>query len=211
MKNLYISIIILTLSFLTFSCQKEVRSTPELVQIFNTEEIEDINLIVEYFEYELIKHYNTKNIDSAYIKFVNLNIKNHSNELKKFDYKDIKALYEKIDESTFNHIWEVRKDYDHILKDSVRRFNIADDKKYMQFLSIIATKNSKIIPYIDHLKSLRKYLSYYTGPIFTNYNNQKNAPLAPTEFGNLNIRVIRSITLIGYIDIKHNNSIQQIQ
>lgn len=201
--------IILTLSFLTFSCQKEVRSTPELAQIFNTEEIEDINLIVEYFEKSIQKQTNMKHLDSAYIEFAKQNLQDEFFHFEGFEYKDVRQLFDDIAPNTFENIWDYSRGFNYRTKDSIKMITIAYEKKYMNYMSLIGTKNGTIKYITDNIKASGSFESYSLYTLFRQFDKEgKQISRIPKELGDFNRRMIVAVTALTILEQIHEYEIQ---
>lgn len=130
MKKVVIYTLFLTCALFISSCQKETqqRTSPELTQIFNEQELKDIEILVSSVENKLLKHADTKDIDKAFQLFVQDNLKSQPNTFQLFDYTEVEKLYNTIDKGTFDNIWSYAKGYHFILKDSTKEINMAYEK-----------------------------------------------------------------------------------
>lgn len=207
MKNSYLLSCIL--SFLMFSCQKEVRSTPELNQIFNVQEIEDINLIVEYFERSIQKLTDIKNIDIAFTTFAEKNLKNDFFYFDKFEHESIAQLYDDIDTETFDNIWEYNKGFNYRINDSIKVLSIAYEKKYMNYLSLVGEKNPKIEYLVNKIKNTGYLSGYLMYTLYQDFDEEGMNPIPAKEFGDFNNRVITAISTITILEEIHEEEIVQ--
>ncbi|MCH7524630.1 MAG: hypothetical protein IIC74_06380 [Bacteroidetes bacterium] len=94
---------ILVFSF--YSC-RSFKSTVELEEHFNRQQIKDLNKINSFFIEEVLKNEDfKKGIENLYKTLYTLGLETI---LKNIDYEKQKKIYNSISESTFNEIWEIK-------------------------------------------------------------------------------------------------------
>lgn len=209
-KNHFIILLVIS-SFFIFSCEKEnePRTTPELTQIFNEEEIKDIEILVSYVEKELKEKTKINDINKAYQEFLSLYFEDYFNHINKtFVYEDIKNLYTTINKNTFNTIWEYNTGFNFVLKDSTKSINMAYEKKYMKYLDVLGKKSLKIKEYVNSVRATGASTNYLIPPLLFTFNNESKKPEVPKTFGDYNTRVYRSIDLITNADIVYHDKIE---
>lgn len=151
MKKVITFTLLISSLFLIFSCQKEnnSRTSPELTQIFNEQEIKDIKILVNYFEEE-IQELNS-NIDSAYVDFIRSYEDLVLSKKMKFDYDKLLTVFDTIDKNTFDEIWQFNKSvYHRQSNDTLKSIGIAYEKKYHNYLDLLGKKNEKYKEYAKH-------------------------------------------------------------
>jgi len=176
-----------------------------LTQIFNEQEIKDIEILVSYVEKELKIKTKTDDIDKAYQEFLNTYHENYFNDINEtFRYEDIKNLYSTIDENTFNTIWQYNKGFNFVLKDSTKNINIAYEKKYMKYLDVLGKKSLKIKEYVNATRATGATPMYSIPPLLFIFNTESRKPEIPKTFGDYNTRVYRSIDIITIADLVYH-------
>ena len=186
-----------------------MRSTPELAQIFNTEEIEDINLIVEFFEKSIQKQTNMKHLDSAYIEFAKQNLEDELFHFEGFEYTDVRQLFDDLAPTTFKNIWDHNRGFNRRTKDSIKSITIAYEKKYMNFLSLIGTKNPTIEYITDNIKATGSFDPYSHYILFRQFDKEgKQISHFPKQLGDFNRRVIVAVTALTILEKIHEHEIQ---
>jgi len=192
--------------FCTLYCKKEIRTSPELQQVFNEQELKDIALIVSFVEKKLLIYADTEDIDKAFQQFMQDNIENYYNKFDAFKYEEVEQLFTTINPQTFENIWIYRNKYSPILKDSLRTIDLAYEEKYMDFMEILSQKNLRIKEYIDKFKSTGSYTtSSFHPPLLTQFNLEKKILQAPRKFGDYNTRVYRAVEIITLFLTVHEN------
>ncbi|WP_298519196.1 hypothetical protein [uncultured Kordia sp.] len=210
MKKIIAYTLLLVSSLCIFSCQKEdqQRTSPELTQIFNEQELKDIEMLVSVVEDKLLKNSDTKDIDKAFQLFIKDNLENLPNKFDLFNYEEVEKLYNTIDKGTFNNIWSYIKGYNFVLKDSTREITMAYERKFMNYIELLGNKDPKLKEYINHIKTTGTSSNFLYPPLLTNYNQEKETLEAPTKFGDYNTRVYRAIDIITISDIVYHSRIE---
>ncbi|MGH1386223.1 hypothetical protein [Kordia sp.] len=214
MKKVITFTLLISSLFLIFSCQKEnnSRTSPELTQIFNEQEIKDIEMLVSYVEKELKAKTKTDDIDKAYQEFLGTYFENYFNDINEtFTYEDIKNLYSTIDKNTFNTIWQYNKGFNFVLKDSTKSINMAYEKKYMKYLDVLGEKSLKIKGYVNSTRASGVTPIYSIPPLLFTFNTESRKPEIPKTFGDYNTRVYRSIDLITIADLVYHVKIEDVR
>lgn len=182
-------------SLLFTSCDKPKNTTKELEEVFSKEEIKDLNVLVDYFESKL----NNDNLEKSYEDVV-LAAANHDNtkfDINKFNIKELRGLYKKIDPSLFNQIW-VFGGSSFNEKDTVRILNLRNDKKYVKFLKKVGLKNLRVNEYVEELLTYNE--PGYMHKIFIDYDYNKKKINLIGDFNDYNNRVIITIHVLTKLD-----------
>ncbi|AXG70095.1 hypothetical protein KORDIASMS9_02324 [Kordia sp. SMS9] len=211
MKKVSILFVIIS-SFFIFSCERkiEVRTTPELTQIFNTQEIENISTIVSFYEDRLKKQTNSDQIDSAFYKFAKQNVNQLQYDMSGFDKESLERLYSHIDSQIYDKIWEENKGFNYEINDSISFQNIAFEKKFMNYLDLIGDKNPKIKYVHDKIASLGMVQGILVNTLYQDFDEEGRNGKISTNIGDFNNRVIVAIFTITIADnICRDKMIQQ--
>lgn len=117
-------------------------------------------------------------------------------------------MFDNIAPNTFENIWDYSKGFDYRTKDSIKIILIAYEKKYMNFLSLIGTKNRTIKYITDNIKATGSFDSYSLYILFRQFDKEgKQLSHFPKEFGDFNRRVITAVTALTILEKIHEHEI----
>ncbi|MCL5247771.1 hypothetical protein M4I21_18335 [Cellulophaga sp. 20_2_10] len=141
---------------LIFGTSLGQNSQMDLETYFSESEIEDLNLITDFFQMELCGDANRSNFSSC--------IKNSIQELanweqfyvqEKISWRKQKKMYSKISDSTFHKIWSLCKTWRTIEpKYEYKEICFGQNEKFAQFLNEIGQSNHYIKKYSDRLEGV---------------------------------------------------------
>jgi hypothetical protein len=180
--------------------KKEIRSTPELEQVFTKEELKDINTIVDFYEERLKKQAKTNQLDSAFYKFGKHTIYEDFFDFSGFDHKSLRQLYKDIDKKTYKEIWEENPGYNFAIKDSIKMFNATYDQKFMRFLKVIGSKNPKIKSIQEGFEATGSIQYLVLQTLHLDFDDDGYNPRLSKNIGDFNNRFICAVFTIIVIE-----------
>jgi len=110
-KNIFL--LILALVIINISCQNSfnVKNDDNIQNLFNENEIKDLNSIIKFTDKAILSKTNEKDIELAYHDYFELlskSIKKYSKIPSAFDEKEKYTFLESLDKSTFNEFFRIR-------------------------------------------------------------------------------------------------------
>ena len=199
-KSFYTVFFVCFLLMTSCVSKKEIRSTPELEQVFTKEELKDINTIVDFYEERLKKQAKTNQLDSAFYKFGKHTIYEEFFDFSGFDHKSLRKLYKDIDQKTYLEIWEENPGYNFAVKDSIKMFNAAYDQKFMRFLKVIGNKNPKIKSIQEGFEATGSIQYLVLQTLHLDFDDDGYNPRLSKNIGDFNNRFICSVFTIIVIE-----------
>jgi len=141
---------------LIFGTSLGQNSQVDLKTFFSESEIEDLNMITDFFQMELCESADRSNFSSC--------IKNSIPQLanweqfyvqEKISWRKQKKMYSKISESTFQKIWSLCKTRRTIEpKYEYKEICFGQNEKFVQFLNAIGHSNQYVKKYSDRLEGV---------------------------------------------------------
>ena len=200
MKKAVIYTLLLASFLPIISCQKKIRTTAELNKIFTQKEISDINLLVDYFEEELLQF--NSNIDSAYVDFFTKE-EDIANGKVKFHYEKLTKVFNTIDQNTFDEIWQFNPGtYASHPNNTVKFINIAYEKKFHQYIGELGKKNNTYKYLWERINASGSFPNFFTLQllVFEVDTTSFQKVIINKDFSDFNKRVIIAMTTIKAID-----------
>ena len=154
-KIIYIIILTILISCST-SEKRELKSNKTISEIFNKSEINDLQIILDFFNGQICDS-NKLNND-----YLNKCYEKYCSEIKsemilnggfnpKIDYEKQLELYEKIDKANFNKIWKIGKSYNLRTKENFKHLELNYKGKYLDFLKKYGEENKTIHSYYESI------------------------------------------------------------
>lgn len=168
MRHLF-SILILLIIFGCKSEKESLRDYPEIQKIFTQAEINDLRLILEFFDNTVCEseNVNKRNLAECYEKYFQRLSKEA--ETGYTDYriseKEVEELFNQIDNSTFNQIWWI------IDNERTENILLNTQGQYFQFLKAFGKTNPKAKNYHEYLIMVGDISPNIVADIFLNYRD----------------------------------------
>lgn len=154
-KIIYLLVLTLVTSCdMSNSNQKTLEESTELSQIFNNDEIDDLQKIVTFFDNQIMNSFKSENIVDSYNKFnmKDLELKEKGLIFGNVDFLMQQELYNSINKSTFDEIWNLGKSTNE--KGEARNIVFINPLgKYAKYLHILGARNRFIKNYIETMES----------------------------------------------------------
>jgi hypothetical protein len=159
MNNIFLFAVTL-ISIFSFT-QKSIltiKDDPNVQEIFNSDEIPELDMIIKYFDSTIITNTKNQNIAQAYHEFFEKISNNESlQDLKKIldNDNDTKAFIKKFkNRKVFKEIWKYSYDYRHKPGDiSYMHLSLNLQGKYFKLLKSIGKNNVFIKEYVNSVQS----------------------------------------------------------
>ena len=140
MKKIFYIIISTFIISCSTSEKIKLESNKTIVEFFNDSEIKDLQLLLDYFNQEICdsQHPDLDVLNQCYEKYCE-RINEETNEggigayNPKIEYKGQSKIYETINNSSFNKIWEIRKVYNNISKQYEKDLELNFQGKIFRF------------------------------------------------------------------------------
>lgn len=162
-------ILLLYLVFLV-SCSPDFEYT---VNIFNNNEINELNKVVNFFNNSICKSENldTTDILECYNQYLKRMSKATSLEEIStcISYQKQINLMQELKSETFNQIWEHQKIWNKT-SDTIWIYSLKHESKYVDFLEELGKKNPKINQYYKRLKTSNDLTPSMIVDVLHNYN-----------------------------------------
>lgn len=165
----------------------------DLKTYFSESEIEDLNLITDFFQSELCGTIDRTKFENCITTVLpKLNDWEYKYLRKKISWRKQKKLYSKITDSTFNKIWAI-----------CNSTFLVSEPKY-EYKMICFSYNQIVIDYIKALGKSNRFLEYYAEKLeivggFNNINDISISLAEHNEEWNLNDRNVQIFLAIHYL------------
>jgi len=192
-KILFIGILIMLLNY---SCSEKFATT-EMENNFNSEQINDLEKIRDFFENQICGE-SKLDFGDCFKKIPHDSLYAYGNPFwEQIDFEKQKDLYKNISKSTFNEIWEFCKTT-YFKSGKVNRTVCSSNGNYQNYLTELGKKNPKIEKYAERLLSAG---DWSTGNIhYQVFSDEKNFDL-----NNSDIQLILSIHYLTFNDQEKRN------
>jgi hypothetical protein len=133
------------------SYQKDLQSSPTLKSIFTPPEIQDLSILLEFFQDEIcsLQQSDYSDISKCYASYLDRLKKSSANGKIEINipYESQKILYSQISDSTFNEIWSFEKGWVPHTSDTLMHIYFNPRGKYIEFLEELGKENQAILDY----------------------------------------------------------------
>ncbi len=174
MKHIYLLIFIFTL----ISCsgkKNKLADSQTFLNTFNSNEIEDLQLLFNFFIENICSSKEKENLDACYDNFFKNMEKGFDtgNMELTWDFENQKRIYHQFSDSTFNEIWSYGKSWNNrnYPKDTFRTVNINLNGKYFDFLKRVGKKDTIIRTYYETLEASGDLPPSLVAGLIKNYNS----------------------------------------
>ena len=199
MKKTFYFILAVLLVQTFYSCKSQYSSI-ELKNNFTKKEIEDLNLIVEFFKDEMCFHMNS-DFKACYEWTPHEYLMMTGNRFwKNIDFEDQKKLYAKISRSTFDAIWMFCETTYYPSKSKANELCSVAMGRYQQYLSELGKSNSRIAKYAEKIQASGDF--YALDIQFSEVLNDKKS----FDLNDPNIQLILSIHYLSLNDQAKRNA-----
>ena len=197
-RNIFLFIVALVA---TISCTRSqvvpLKDDPNVNKIFNKEEISDLNMIVKFFNDNLVKNKNGQDINQfyhEYFKKVNTSesLENLRTHIGLVNSNRLKKLIDKLkDKRIFHEIWKYSYQYKYKTNDTVsRRLSLNLQGKYFKLLELQGKNDNLIKQYYISIRNSGRINPSSVAIIMKRYKN--------VDF---NLTINRLIWAVHYITI----------
>ena len=140
----------ITVIQLTFSCKSEL-STRELKNNFTTEQISDLNKIIDFFKNQICQN-NGSDFKTCFSELLPTLLEySWQPILKKVDYEKQKEIYKSISDTTFKEIWAFGKTTYPETGLELKSVGSKYNGKYQKYLTELGKHNTEIKEYAERL------------------------------------------------------------
>lgn len=206
MRKIYQIFVLLLLISCSNTTQEKLASNPTLVEVFENSEIQDMSIILEFFNEQICLNQETveNNVIDCYQNFFK-----RMYQAEKTGYIDLKIpypeqqkLYNQISDSTFNQIWSFGKRWTINSQDTLKYIEFTYDGKYVNFLKELGEENDVIKRYYDSFRSVGGIGPAMVADLLINYDSY--------NVKDIRIRLVVAIHYLtmndqGYRKEKYNN------
>lgn len=147
-----INLLIIVLFFnCNYNTIKKLENYPKITKIFNYSEIQDLDIILTFFDTKISNEFKSSSIKESYSSYYrkSLNELDNGSLYIGFLYNEQIELINKIKKSTFKEIWNKGENFSK--NDTLDLIYLRTDGKYAEFLKILGDENIAIKKYINDL------------------------------------------------------------
>jgi hypothetical protein len=154
MKTLISIVVILTISF-SNSFGKKLESDRIVKEVFTETEIVELKKILIFFDTEICNLFNKANLYDCYEDYFAKHQENDSLGIldPMIPYENQLELFSSLDSSFISKIWELTVSYKVREDKYYEIYNLNSNRKYGEFLKLLASKNRKFVNYAKSLEN----------------------------------------------------------
>lgn len=192
MKRIYQIIALIVLIGCSTTSQEDLKSNSTITTVFNESEIRDLTKILEFFNEQICA---TQQVDiiklsdcyQSFFKRMAEAEKTGNIEIK-IPFEEQQNLYNQINESTFNEIWNFGKSWNRNSPDTLKYIRFRYNGKYVKFLKELSNDDKIIKNYHDSFEAAGDISPSMIAGLLMNY-----------DYYNINDLRVRLVVAVHYL------------